>query len=102
MHGWRQVANVIGAFGGPRLSCALGSTTSVCIGAVGKLWCKPVLAHGRDLFVLVIAGTETFLCELVWSILLELKRTSPSQPAAAPLSIPQVLASWAGAGRAEM
>ena len=86
------------SFWGPRLSCALGSTTPVCVGAVGRLWCKPVLARGMDLFVLIIARHETFLCGLVWFVLLELKRTLPSQLAAAPLSIPWVPASWAGAG----
>lgn len=55
-----------------------------------------------DLFVLVIAGHETFLSGLVWSILLKLKRTLLSQVAAAPLSILQVPARWAGAGRGEM
>lgn len=55
-----------------------------------------------DLFVLVIAGHETFLSGLVWSILLELKRTLPSQLAAVPLSILRVPASWAGVGRGEM
>lgn len=89
------------SFWGPRLSRA--RVNHICLHrSSGEALVQACAAGGMDLFVLVIAGHETFLSGLVWSILLELKCTLPSQLAAAPLSILRVPASWAGVGRGEM
>ena len=110
-----------GAVGGQAFKCADGDVWPTCLELLGPQaqLCSGVnhislhrssgeavvqawACTGVDLFVLIIAGTETFLCGLVWSIVLELKRTLLSQLAATPVNIPQVPGSWAGAGRGEM